>query len=286
MLKNIIRTVAESLGYSVHRIARPPAAPSPPLSCVPLQPVRVELFPNWPVELTLSDTIQRHALVAGVNYEAPSPQLLRTFCSPAGSVFFDLGANFGYYSYYLLSQCPQLTVHSFEPNPTHLRGQRTAAAELAADRYFPHQIGLADRDGELTLTTSSIDTGWSTFGPNPAFKGIEETLTLQRVPVTSFDAWCQRENLALPSTPLWVAKIDVEGFEPKVLRGMSAALNGHAFKAVLVEVLDHTLNFCNETAEDVFVLMDRSGYTPFDIWLQPTVRQAREARNVLFLPKA
>ena len=109
---------------------------------------------------------------------------------------------------------------------------------------------------------------------------------MHRVPVTSFDAWCTAQNLALPATPSWVAKMDVEGFEPKVLRGMNAALKAHAFKAVLVEVLDHTLNFCGATAEEVFDLMDRTDYAPFDIWLQPTKRQAKEARNVLFLPRA
>ncbi len=286
MLKNIIRAAVEGLGYSVRRIAPPPAAPLPPTHCAPLQSVRVELFPNWPVELTLGDNIQRHALLSGVNYEAPSPQLLRTFCAPPGTVFFDMGANFGYYSYYLLAHCPHLKAHSFEPNPAHLRGQRATAKELADGRYFPHQLGLGDDVGELTLAISSINSGWSTFGLNPDFRGLEETLTMHRVPVTSFDAWCTAQNLALPATPSWVAKMDVEGFEPKVLRGMNAALKAHAFKAVLVEVLDHTLNFCGATAEEVFDLMDRTDYAPFDIWLQPTKRQAKEARNVLFLPRA
>ena len=138
----------------------------------------------------------------------------------------------------------------------------------------------------LTLTVSSINTGWSTFGPNPDFKGLDETLTVHRVPVMSFDGWRATQNLPLPTVPSWVVKMDVEGFEPKVLLGMSEALRAHAFKALLIEVLDHTLNFCGSSAQEVFDLMDRAGYAPFAVDPQPTERHAQEARNVLFLPRA
>ncbi len=283
MIKNLIRAMANSLGYSIRRTAAPPA-PTPPPSPT-LRPVAVELFPGWPVELSLGDTIQRHALTAGSSYEAPTPQLLRSFCGTPGTIFFDIGANFGYYSYYLLSTCPQLTVYSFEPNPLHLPGHRSVAERLAAGRYFPVHAGLGDQEGDLALTVSSLDSGWSTLGRNPSFEGIRETLSTHRVPVTRFDTWRAVQGLTLPSRPSWVAKIDVEGFETKVLEGMADALEAHAFKALVVEVLDHTLNFCGTTAEEVFARMDRAGYAPFDVWLQPTRRHPQEARNVLFLPK-
>lgn len=285
MIKSILRGVLESLGYSVRRINPPPAPPAP-VRCVPLKTVRVDLFPNLPVELDLSDEVQRHALCSGINYESPSPQLLRSFCGPPGTMFFDMGANFGYYSYYMLAHCPHVRVHSFEPNPALVRGQRIVAAESCAGRYFPHQLGLSDDHRELVLTVSSLNTGWSTFGPNPDFKGLEDTLSTHRVPVTTFDAWRAAQSLPLPSTPSWVVKMDIEGYEPNALRGMGEALRAHAFKALLIELLDHTLNFCGGSAGEVFTLMDRAGYAPFDVWLQPTTRQAKEERNVLFLPKA
>ena len=284
MIKHLLRATAESLGYSIRRRA-PPPAPAP-LPSPALQPVRVDLFPGWPVELALGDAIQRHALAAGSEYEAPTPQLLRTFCGPPGTVFFDIGANFGFYSYYLLANCPQLTAYSFEPNPRHLAGHRAVAERLAAGRYFPMHAGLGDEDGELSLTVSSLDSGWSTLGRNPSFEGISGTLTTHRVPVMRFDDWRSAQGLALPDQPSWVAKIDVEGFEPRVLQGMSAALEAQAFKALVVEVLDHTLHFCGTTADEVFTRMDRAGYAPFDLWLQPTRRLPQEARNVLFLPRA
>ena len=286
-MKKFLKALFESCGYSIHRIGGPPAPPPPLIRCPPLQPLRVELFPGWPVELDLSDDVQRQALHAGAGYEAPGPQLLRSFCNTPGTTFFDIGANFGYYSHFMLAHCPHVSVHSFEPNPTHARSQQAVANnELAAGRYFPHQLGLSDGAGELALTVSSINTGWSTFGSNPDFKGLENSLATHRVPVMSFDAWCAEQKISLPSTPAWVAKLDVEGFEPKVLRGMEGALRAHAFKVLLIEVLDHTLNFCGSSAEELFGIMGRAGYAPFDEHLQPTERQAREARNVIFLPRA
>src|SRR4051812_13497583 len=120
MIKPIVSGVLRQFGYRVQRIAPAAQVTQPPRPSVPLQPVRVELFPGWPVELDLSDGLPREALQNAQSYEAPCPQLLRTFCATPESVFFDIGANFGYYSYYMLAHCPKLTVHSFEPNPAHV----------------------------------------------------------------------------------------------------------------------------------------------------------------------
>lgn len=285
MFKSLLRTFLREAGYSIQRIA-PPSLPPSPVRSPPLQAVDVELFPGWPATLDLSDHPQRHALRVGADYEAPSPRLLRTFCGTPGCVFFDIGANFGFFSHYLLSQCPRLVVHSFEPNLVHVERHRATAAALAPGRFFPHHLGLSDAAGELELVVSSVDSGWSTFGPNPHFAGQEATLSRQKAPLERFDAWCTSMNLQIPPEPVWVAKIDVEGFEPRVLRGMERALQAHAFKAILIEVLDHTLNFCGHDAGQIFDLFTSAGYTPFDTSLEPTSRQTKEERNVLFLPLA
>lgn len=272
------------MGYSIQR-ARPPASAAVQAGQIPaLRPVQVELFPGFAVELDLTDEMPRQVLRNVAGYEAPCPQLLRQFCTSPGDVFFDVGANFGYFSYYLLAHAPHAVVHSFEPNADHVRRQRAVAARYAPDRYFPHQLGLSDQPGEVTLTMSTIDSGWSTFGTNPHFTGQEQTLRTQVTPVVSFDGWCASQGLVLPATPSWVMKMDIEGYEVRALRGMEKALRGRAFKAVLVEVLDHTLNFCGSSAGELFSTMQRAGYVPFDVWLQPTVQQPQEARNVLFLP--
>jgi FkbM family methyltransferase len=283
MIKALLKTAFHSLGYSIARLPPPPGPPVQPVRSPPLRPLLVELFPGFPVGLDLADGVQRRALLDGPAYEAPGPALLRSFCTADETVFFDIGANFGYYSYYMLQHSAHTAVHSFEPNPAHVARQQAVAR--AHPRYQPHQIGLGDRNSELSLTVSALDSGWSTFGENPDFKGLESTLVTHRVPVTTFDAWCAQHGLALPKSPMWVAKIDVEGYEPRVLRGMVQALKAQAFKVVLIEILDHTLNFCGSSAADVFRLFDESGYAPFDERLQPTSLQPREARNVIFLPR-
>ena len=88
----------------------------------------MELFPGFPVGLDLADGVQRRALLDGPAYEAPGPALLRSFCTADETVFFDIGANFGYYSYYMLQHSAHTAVHSFEPNPAHVARQVGRAA--------------------------------------------------------------------------------------------------------------------------------------------------------------
>jgi FkbM family methyltransferase len=180
-----------------------------------------------------------------------------------------------------LAACPGVTVFSFEPNPALYAQHITTKTRNQLARFFPFNLGLSDTTDSLTLHMIAGDSGASTFGPHPSSMSQANAMKSQ---VTSFDEWVQKMNLSIPPTPTWVAKIDVEGYEVKVLRGMKEALQARAFKGVCIEVNQFTLKFCDETSQTLYTLMETLGYQAYDERGQRTGPQRDEFRNVFFRP--
>jgi hypothetical protein len=107
----------------------------------------------------------------------------------------------------------------------------------------------------MVLRTGADDSGHSTLGLHPGLIGRAFD-----VPVVPFDVWMKKSGLRLPSAPTWIAKIDVEGFECHVLRGMRAALQAHAFVGLMIEINPFTLSLFGQEPVDVFSFLDEMGY--------------------------
>jgi len=191
----------------------------------------------------------------GDRFERPTAQKLDRWAEDA-THFFDIGSNYGFFSFLMLSHRPALEVHAFEPNPATFA--RLDAARIANRLATLHtwNIGLSDSQGKLALHSGVGDSGHSTFGPHP---GLSES-NLAEVNVLSFDHWCDAQKLVRPSRPRWVAKIDVEGFEVRVLRGMREAIRARAFAGLVVEVNEFTLGFCGSSGAELRETLRDGGY--------------------------
>jgi FkbM family methyltransferase len=269
---NMIETIRKRLGY---KLPRPATWLLRLLNYILPCHVETELFPGLNVLLNLKDDGQRYLYWRGRDYDAPLPQTLANWCE-GGTAFFDIGANFGIYSYYILSACPGVSVYSFEPNPDLNATQIYMKYKNRLDRFYPQAIGLSDVETQLTLYLADRDSGHSTFVPPT----VPENMTTARV--TTFDQWCNEMELQ-PQPHAWVAKIDVEGFEVKVLQGMRQALQAHAFKGLCIEVNEPTLKTGGSSPQELFELMASFGYQALDTNLQPTECQPHEFRNVFFV---
>jgi FkbM family methyltransferase len=123
------------------------------------------------------------------------------------------------------------------------------------ERLHPVGVGVSDAGGELRLHLIEPITAHSSFGLLPHFAtdpGVS-------VPVVEFDEWCANEGLT-PAAGAWVGKIDVEGWEHRVLRGMSHALSTRSFRGLVVELNEYTLTACGSSTGEIIAYLGRFGY--------------------------
>jgi hypothetical protein len=131
---------------------------------------------------------------------------------------------------------------------------------------------MGDVSGKLSLHPGTDDSGHSTFGNHPGLKDSP----VKNVEVMTFSKWLGTAGLTIPSRPSWIAKIDVEGFEMKVLAGMEDALKQRAFQGVVIEINAFTLGFCGAVPVDIFRFMKSCGYKRCDI--------SDRSGNAFFIP--
>lgn len=154
-----------------------------------------------------------------------------------GRVFVDIGANHGYFSVLAAALVGEGgRVVAFEPNPRIFRQLRThVGLNDFDDRVTLLPSALADAPGEARLFVSQ-DVGNSGLSSlTPASEHLEsgslsEAHTVS-VPVDTFDHWFASSGLSRVD----LLKIDVEGAEALVLRGMSASLRADAIGAIICE---------------------------------------------------
>jgi FkbM family methyltransferase len=129
------------------------------------------------------------------------------------SVFFDIGANMGYYSFLFKTQNPKGQAFAFEPN-RYLADKMKAALSTSNNRFEVFNIGLGDKAGELTLSVSSDAHVTGNFR-NGTTEGAG-----YKVPIETLDALLAKGAVKKPD----VIKMDVEGFEMNVLMGFKSIL--------------------------------------------------------------
>jgi len=121
---------------------------------------------------------------------------------------------------------------------------------------FAFNIGLGNKEEVLSLHPGVEDSGHSTFLPHPDFKDT----SIGEIKIETFDNWRIKNNIELPLTPKWIAKIDVEGFELNVLKGMEKSLKAKAFIGLSVEILEHTLALNNNNPLEIEEYLASVGY--------------------------
>lgn len=135
-----------------------------------------------------------------------------------GDVFFDLGANFGFYSCYVLPMCGKSgAVHSFEPNIAlipHLR--RLSELNACHGRIHVNPVAVGRETGAVLPLYGSDRIGCSSLYRH-AWLSHESPIN---VPVISVDSYIREKGIDRVD----VVKIDVEGAELDALEGMQETL--------------------------------------------------------------
>ena len=214
----------------------------------------------------------------------------------AGDSFVDVGANVGMFTLMAARRVgTDGRVEAFEPNPQAFDRLREAVQLNRLDHVRLHPLGLSDAPATLTLSVPGRHTGAGTLATlTPQQEAVDGTAHHQ-VAVVPGDAVLLDQ--LRPGAPLAV-KIDVEGFEARVIGGLRHTLERHQ-PAVITEVVAKHLARAHSSVEQVFDSMEALGYRSLEmgtrrvrlkhrLWIKPVQRaqcydQSNGAWNVLWL---
>lgn len=147
-----------------------------------------------------------------------------------GDVFFDLGANFGFYSSYVLPLCGKSgAVHSFEPNVSlipHLR--QLSEVNGRNGRIHVNAVAVGKESGKFLPLYGSDRIGSSSLYRH-AWLNHEAPIN---VPIVSIDDYVRDQGI----DRIDVVKIDVEGAELDALEGMEETLRVRPPQLIVCEL--------------------------------------------------
>ena len=185
--------------------------------------------------------------------------------------FFDIGANVGFVSLLACSLAPhRVRAHCFEPNSMAAQRLHEHAAMNAFNMTI-NTYALGDAAGRLTMTLGAESSN-STLVPG----GFAEAggVDITEVEVRTLDEYCAEYGV----TPT-IAKLDVEGFEPHVLRGSTRTLTTKR-PILVVEVNSKALAAGGSSAIGLLGQIEQFGYhtyliDPRQVEMTANARQAR-----------
>ncbi len=146
-----------------------------------------------------------------------------------GDIFFDLGANFGFYSCFVLPLCGRSgAVHAFEANPSlipHLR--RSIDLNKEYGNIDLNALAVGRDSGYLPLY------GTARIGCTSLYRHewLDHDSTIQ-VPVITIDEYIREKRIRR----LDVMKIDIEGAELDALHGMEETFRTCPPKTIVCEL--------------------------------------------------
>jgi hypothetical protein len=119
--------------------------------------IECEIFPGIEVPLDLNDLTQRATFWQGDRFEKPTDQILEAY-GRGDSHFFDIGSNYGFFSYWMLYKHSKISVYAFEPNPLTFGILQKMKTKNQLARFHPQHLGLAETPGMLQLHARELDT--------------------------------------------------------------------------------------------------------------------------------
>ncbi|MBS0481115.1 MAG: FkbM family methyltransferase [Proteobacteria bacterium] len=199
------------------------------------------------IKLNISGWSNRATFFLERFYDLPTQLLLSAVLRP-GDLFVDIGANEGMMSLLASARVgPAGRVIAFEPNPGPRGRLDEAITRNAIANIDLRACGLADSPGTLSLFVPSNNSGEGTFTD----AGRDDGTTIQ-APVEVGDAQLATE------TPRLI-KIDVEGFEFRVIAGLEQLLK-RARPIIVMEMIAGHLGRDSQSPEAIMERLKSLGY--------------------------
>jgi FkbM family methyltransferase len=201
-------------------------------------------------------------------FEWAELQFLNAFLR-SGDVFVDIGANTGLYTLIAAHRVGDGGyVHAFEPScETYQRLLTNVLLNRVANVYC-HRLAISDRTGEaqMAISLDGFDAFDSLAQP---IRGNE--YRLETITCTKWDTFAVGHGLVGRVTMM---KIDVEGWESRVLGGGYDTLRQPDAPVLQVEFCDETCVSAGTSCTDLYRVLEDLGYQVF----------AYESRNHTIVP--
>jgi FkbM family methyltransferase len=183
-------------------------------------------------------------------------------CCEKPAIAFDVGANLGLYSL-AMARIGFENIHAFEPIPatyerlvSNLQRNPTLARRVTANA-----MGAGKTAGAQSFILYAASPGKNKLlGSNQANNGID----IAECPVTTLDSYIAANRIGAVA----LAKIDVEGFELEVLRGMSHAIRQGQIQFIYLEIIPRQLEAAGGSLTDLLTFLSTSGFEPVHLDLQ------------------
>jgi FkbM family methyltransferase len=188
-------------------------------------------------------------------YERSEKNFLLSEIQPS-DVCLDIGANIGFYSFLFASKAKQ--VFAIEPILTNVKLMELTAAVNNIKNITTINALAADAEGEFDFVhaVESSLSGIKTedFAGNLLTEyGVADssTYSVRSVVIDKLDI-----------STLDIVKIDVEGAELKVLKGMTKTLERLRPRLLMIEAVDSALRLYGDSLDDLIIFMRKLNYCP------------------------
>ena len=203
-----------------------------------------------------------------------------------GDIFLDIGANVGYVSAIgasIVGKSGQ--VHSFEPIPECTLFLEKMKALNPEYNIFVNSCACSDKEGFSNIDVSTSDIRFNTMVPNFMRKDdVKENIS---VPVCRLDNYICENDLK----NITFIKIDVEGFELKVLKGLQKYfeyIKPTDRPPIYCEIVPTVYPLLRLSLESLNNYMERYSYNAFDckdVSKKIDITKLEKTTNVLFISR-
>lgn len=179
-------------------------------------------------------------------------KFMMSYCDQCETIF-DVGANIGYYTLQF-AQRTDGKVYAFEPM-NYLYKTLLKNIELnELNNVYPEKKIVSDQVGKQRIYFSGMDN-------TAASSVVNQTEIYEDVSSINLDQFCKEKNVE----SIDLIKIDVEGFELKVLKGLTEMLKSHKVRHLFIEIVERHLERAGNSSEELIHFMNQFSYKGYSI---------------------